>query len=104
MRTRAVLLTHFEDRLAEWQAERNDRPEIVPCPWAGGKGWTSGGTIAAWALYELENLRAEINRLRAKDGKDPVTQVQVADADLSCLGHVDYTHKLALRAADMVLS
>jgi hypothetical protein len=96
------LQQHFLDKLVEWQSERNQRPGFVRHPCAGRRGWRLGATIVAWALYELEQLRDEINLHRLVVGAEPIELFDVIEADVSCSGHIDYTRKLALRAVELV--
>ena len=85
------LQQHFLDKLADWQAERGDRQEFV-----------EGQTHPAWHFYEMDQLIQEINRLRADAGKGPLDLAVLTRAEMCCQGHVDYTHKLALRAVELV--
>lgn len=56
----------------------------------------------AWVTHERNTMHGEVNRLRALHGLPPVPLDAVRAAEDQAVGHSDYTHKYALRCADLV--
>lgn len=77
--------------LVEAQEERELRRD----PISGDMGWV---------LYERLVVWGEVNRLRAQQEKAFIPVKSILMAESSANGHVDYTHKFALRAAELVFT
>lgn len=56
----------------------------------------------AWIVNERRAMLDAVNRLRARDGREPVLAERLIAVELTAVGHVDYAHKFALRAAELV--
>jgi hypothetical protein len=83
----------FEDlhtTILKAQDERDKRRDLV-----GGQ--------PGWVAYEIEAVCDRVNLLRARRGVGPVSLIEVARQESSAAGHVDYTQKLAIYAADLVM-
>lgn len=96
MTTRSIdhiaLIDWFRRELAKAQQERPARP-----------GVTDSGELE-WVVFEREKLLELVNARRAKLGMPAVDMAAVMRVETSAVGHVDYTQKLALGAADLVLA
>jgi hypothetical protein len=82
--------------LAEAQAQRDRRPDLIDGP---------HGPECAWVIHEREVMLGAVNRLRAgiDAGLPPVAMAEVERADQLACGHVDYSRKFAWRCAELVL-
>lgn len=56
----------------------------------------------AWVLYERHALLWEINKRRIKDGKSPIEIDKLLKSENCAVGHIDYSHKLALYSRDLI--
>lgn len=56
-----------------------------------------------WVAFERDRLLELVNAERAKPGKPAVNMAAAMQIETSATGHFDYTQKLALGAADLVL-
>lgn len=57
-----------------------------------------------WVVYERLVVWGEVNRLRAQYERAPIPINAILVVESGANGHVDYTHKFALRAADLVFT
>ena len=87
-----ALLDWFRREIAKVQQERPVRP-----------GVTTSGELE-WVAFERDKLLGLINQQLAKLGKPPVEMPAVMLIENSAVGHFDYTQKLAIRAAELVLA
>jgi hypothetical protein len=60
------------------------------------------GPVMGWAFYERLVVWGTVNRLRLQRGFPVLPLRHVTDVEQSASGHVDYTHKFALRSAELV--
>jgi hypothetical protein len=60
-------------------------------------------SVAEWIVFERATLAAEINKRREFLGKRPVSCEDVERIEHQAVGHSDYSSKLALYCAQMVL-
>jgi hypothetical protein len=88
---RRALIALFVTELAKAQQERPARPDVTD------------GELE-WVVFERDKLLELINRERAKLGKSQVDRPTVMQIEQSAVGHFDYTQKLAIRAAELVLA
>jgi hypothetical protein len=91
-RTRAELIAWFVDELVQAQEARPEREGML----------SSGET--EWVVFERTRLLDLVNQERARLNKPPVDIDAVMRVENSAVGHFDYTSKLALGAADLVLA
>ena len=86
------IIRQFEEALALWQKERPRRDKFVR--------WGTE-TVLEWHKYEMESLLVEVNSHRAVLGFGSITMPALLDTERMAVGHIDYTHKLALYAAEL---
>lgn len=89
---RVVFIDWFRGEIAKAQQERSARP-----------GVTASGELE-WVVFERDTLLNLINRQMAKLGKPQVEMPAVMLIEDSAVGHFDYTRKLAIGAAELVLA
>ncbi|WP_143765246.1 hypothetical protein [Catenulispora acidiphila] len=89
---RRALIARFADEISKVQQERYLRG-----------GVTDSGELE-WVVFEREKLLDLVNAELAKFSKSPVDMAAVMLIENSAVGHIDYTQKLAIRAAELVLS
>lgn len=89
---RMALIDWFRREIAKAQQERPAR-----------SGVTASGELE-WIVFEREKLLELINAKCGKFGTPAVNMDAVMRVENSAVGHVDYTQKLALGAADLVLA
>jgi hypothetical protein len=89
---RVALIDWFRRELAKVQQERAARP-----------GVTEFGNLE-WVVYERGKLLELVNTERVKLGMPPVDVAEILQVENAAVGHFDYTQKLALGAADLVLA
>jgi hypothetical protein len=89
---RRALIEWFVREISKVQQERAERP-----------GVTEAGELE-WVVFERDKLLGLINWELAKIGKPQVEMPKVMQIEQSAVGHVDYTQKLAIRAAELVLA
>lgn len=89
---RRALIDWFVRELSKAQQERPKR-----------QGVTDTGELE-WIVFERDKLLELINLRRARLGAPAVNMEAVGRIENSAVGHVDYTSKLALRAAELVLA
>lgn len=78
--------------LARAMEERPLRPDLVT---------VDGQQECEWAVYELDVMHAEVNRLREGDGLPPVSREAITLVERQALGHSDYAAKFALYCAEL---
>jgi hypothetical protein len=88
---RKMLADWFVRELAKVQLERPAR-----------QGVTEDRELE-WVAFERDRLLELVNAERAKPGKPAVNMAAAMQIETSATGHFDYTQKLALGAADLVL-
>ena len=89
---RRALIDWFYRELCKAQQERNARP-----------GMTDAGE-PEWVVFERDKLLELINLRRARLSAPAVDMAAVERIENSAVGHIDYTSKLAIRAAELVLA
>lgn len=89
---RMALIDWFRREIAKAQQERFAR-----------QGVTEFGELE-WVVFEREKLLELVNAKRATFGMLAVGVDAVVQVENLAVGHVDYTQKLALGAADLVLA
>ena len=89
---RMALIDWFRCEIAKTQQGRPARP-----------GVTAFGELE-WVVFERDKLLDLINRQLAKLGKPQVEMPAVMQIENSAVGHIDYTQKLAIRSAELVLA
>lgn len=90
--SRRSLITWFNDELSQAQEQRPSRQRLT----------VTGEQ--EWVVFERDQLAQLINAARADLGKPAVDMEAVLRVENSAVGHVDYTSKLALGAADLTLA
>lgn len=83
---------HFRNTLMTAAEERSSR-----------QGFDAATGELEWVLHERAVLLAEVNRIRAEIGGDPVDADAIEDVERGALGHVDYVTKFALYCAELAL-
>lgn len=81
---------YFKRAFALAASDRYRRPELDPVTGEPG-----------WVLHERESLLEAVNRLRSRRNLPPMTAADVAAAETSAKGHIDYVTKLSYRLADL---
>ena len=89
---RVALIDWFRREIAKAQQERTSR-----------LGVTASGELE-WVVFERDKLLELINRQLARLGKPQVEMPAVMQIENSAVGHIDYTQKLAIRSAELVLA
>lgn len=89
---RRALIDWFVRELSNAQQERPKR-----------QGVTDTGELE-WIVFERDKLLELINLRRARLSAPAVGMEVVMRIENSAVGHVDYTQKLAIRAAELVLA
>lgn len=89
---RRALIAWFVRELSKAQEERPKR-----------RGVTESRELE-WVVFERNMLLDLVNAERAKLSAPPVDMNAVLRIENSAVGHIDYTQKLALGAADLVLA
>lgn len=74
-------------------AQRDKRPDFN----------AAAGTFD-WVLYEREQMRLEVNRIRARNGLPPADDDALLAAESTAKGHSDYAAKFTLRCADLTVA
>lgn len=91
------LLEHFREKLTEVQRQRDySNNKVVKVK--------MGDDISdepAWAVFEVESMHNEINRLRAHLGKANIPLEAVWIVESMAKGHVDYSMKFAWYCANL---
>lgn len=90
--SRKALIDRFIDELAMAQEERLSRQGVM-----------ESGELE-WIVFERNRLLELINAERAKLNTAPVDMDAVMQIEQSAVGHVGYTSKLAIGAAELVLA
>lgn len=90
--SRKALIDWFIDELAKAQEERLSR-----------RGVAESGELE-WVVFERNRLMELINAERVKLSGEPVDMDAVMRIEQSAVGHFDYTHKLAIGAAELVIA
>lgn len=88
---RRALIDWFVSELSKAQQERPVRQNT-----------TDTGELE-WIVFERDKLLELINLRRARISAPPVDMAAVERIENSAVGHSDYTLKLAIRAAELVL-
>lgn len=88
---RRMLIDWFVREISKVQQERPARQDVTD------------GELE-WVVFERDKLLELINWKRAKFGKPQVEMSAAMRIDQSAVGHVDYTQKLAIGAAEVVLA
>ena len=94
------LIEHFREHLAKLQTERDQRQGAIQWPMETRSKWPT--MTCAWHKHEMEGLWREVNRMRLRNGHEPVTMDELRILEAQAEGHSDYTHKLALYSAELV--
>lgn len=61
-----------------------------------------GMQFMAVVELEIQELYQIVNELRSTQGRMPMDIAAIRAVETSCVGHVDYAHKLALRLSELV--
>jgi len=85
---------HFLDVFSKAAEQRKSRDKWVPDP-------LEGRNSLEWVIFERQTMLAEVNRLRAERGLDPVDEKRVLQVEQMACGHVDYARKFALYCAEL---
>lgn len=93
LRNLAARLLHV---LAEAQKERPQRDSLTER--------ADGTPELEWVAYERNVMKAEVNRIRAEAGREPVSLAQIERVEGQAVGHFDYSSKFALYCAELALS
>lgn len=75
--------------------ERPKRQGFVTLP--------DGSSAPCWVVHEAEQMRDQVNRIRARGGLDPVELEHILDIERTTAGHSDYASKYALWCATLAL-
>jgi hypothetical protein len=83
-------LDHLLDTLRAAQEQRSLRQDY-------------SGDEPAWVTYEREVMTDEVNKLRSRRGRYPISIDEVARKERMACGHIDYTKKYALYCAELAV-
>lgn len=91
----SLLAARFLDVLTEAQKERPQRDGLVER--------ADGYPELEWAAYERGVMQAEVNRVRAEGGREPIPLALVERVEGQAAGHSDYSFKFALYCAELAV-
>ena len=86
-------IQHLEALLAREQKHRSKRSKMVP--------FGRDRDEPQWFKMKMEALLKEVNTIRKSEGFKPLKMKELLVLEQSACGHSDYTHKLALYAAEL---
>lgn len=95
--SRRDLAKTLEATLIEAARERKARPEVITDP-------DTGQPELEWVLHERAVMLAAVNTIRDREGWPHLTAADLLRPETSATGHIDYTTKYALYAAELALT
>jgi len=94
-----ALRDRIQARLIAVSKERDKRMDFVPEP----SYFRRPGQEFAWIAHERAVMHALVNEERARVGKAPIPESEIARVTQYAVGHSDYGSKLALYCSELVL-